>query len=121
VTFRAKDDVLWGAGVVVTVLKKTEQTDFETYDIVLLADGFKVTDVEGVANHLKDREVCVSYRSGEDEAWKYGVVINHHLGTDDVAATFDLRLEDGKEVKDVAEGRNLMYGTVNENTALGTI
>jgi hypothetical protein len=115
VIYRSKNGVIWKPGVVVTVNEKNEQDDMETYDIVLLA-RVKKMDVEGVANRLKRREIYVSCRLRDGEAWKDGVVVKHHVGTNDVAETYDIKLNNGEEVKGLSKGKKLRYGTVKEHT-----
>jgi hypothetical protein len=111
VCYREENAVNWEAGVVLTVYPKTEEVDGKTYNIVLLKNGVTVFEVEGVADQLKHRVVSVSYRSSEDEAWKDGVVVKHHLAIAIVAETFDIELEDGTKMEGLREGKNFKVNT----------
>jgi hypothetical protein len=91
--------------VVTTVNQRTPDVPVETYDIKLLS-GVSAFKVEGVADKLEHRVASVSYRLSEDEAWKAGVVVKHHLSMFPETETFDIELKDGTEAKGVKKGKN---------------
>jgi hypothetical protein len=111
VSYREKNAVNWEAGVVLTAYPKTEEVGGETYNIVLLKSGVTVFEVEGVADQLKHRVVSVSYRSSEDEAWKDGAMVKHHLATAVVAEAFDIELEDRTKIEGLRQGKNFKVNT----------
>jgi hypothetical protein len=96
------DGITWNAGVVTVVDTTTQQV---TYGIKLLDDRTTMSQVG--ENRLQHREVRVSYRSSEDEDWKEGVVVKHHLSAFTVTETFDIQPENGGMVEQFVKRENI--------------